>query len=175
MDFPHAPQGLLRRRTETWKLLLFSLVGFLQFLEWVGDSTFRARFISKFPDQASVGLVILVNDSHARARRRFSYAHEYAHALFDRTRPVTLTSADNAAELIEKRANVFAAAFLLPREGVIEVNSHVDRELRTQVTRLAIEAYRREEISRGRLLDLGKQLGIPGPKLVALAEAARTE
>ena len=56
-----------------------------------------------------------------------------------------------------------------------EVKSHMDRELRSQVTRLAIEAYRREEISRGRLLDLGKQLGISGPKLVALAEAARTE
>ncbi|MEK7877801.1 MAG: hypothetical protein AAB325_16615, partial [Pseudomonadota bacterium] len=51
----------------------------------------------------------------------------------------------------------------------------MDRELRSQVTRLAIEAFRREEISRGRLLDLGKQLGILGPKLVALAEAARSE
>jgi Zn-dependent peptidase ImmA (M78 family) len=219
--------------------------------------------------------VILVNDSHARARRRFSYAHEYAHALLDRTRPVTVTSADNAAELIEKRANAFAAAFLLPREGVIEVlaaldkgqpsrsdesvfdaatgghfdaqsrqaarsqlityqdaatlahrfgvsyqaavyrllslghvsraestellkreavgkdflealgmfddlegnevKSLMDRELRSQVTRLAIEAYRREEISRGRLLDLGKQVGIAGPKLIELAEAARSE
>lgn len=28
------------RRIETWKLLLFGLVGFFQFLEWVGDSTF---------------------------------------------------------------------------------------------------------------------------------------
>lgn len=56
-----------------------------------------------------------------------------------------------------------------------EVKSHMDRELRSQVTRLAIEAYRRDEISRGRLLDLGMQLGIPGPKLVALAEAAMME
>jgi hypothetical protein len=51
----------------------------------------------------------------------------------------------------------------------------MDRELRSQVTRLAIEAFRREEVSRGRLLDLSKLLGIPGTKLVALAEAARSE
>jgi Zn-dependent peptidase ImmA (M78 family) len=56
-------------------------------------------------------LVILVNSSPVRARRRFSYAHEYAHALLDRDRQVTVTSTDNAAELIEKRANAFAASF----------------------------------------------------------------
>jgi Zn-dependent peptidase ImmA (M78 family)/DNA-binding XRE family transcriptional regulator len=241
---------------------------------WACGANLPDKMSGLFLHHASIGLVILVNNSHARARRRFSYAHEYAHALLDRDRPVTVTSADNAAELIEKRANAFAAAFLMPREGVIEVLaaldkgqpsrsdetvfeatgghfdaqsrqaprsqrityqdaatlahrfgvsyqaavyrllslSHVsrvestellkreavgkdflealgmfddlegkegkllmDRELRSQVTRLAIEAYRREEISRGRLLDLGKQLGIPGPKLVALAEAARSE
>ena len=241
---------------------------------WACGADLPDKMSGLFLHHASIGLVILVNDSHARARRRFSYAHEYAHALLDRNRPVTATSADNAAELIEKRANAFAAAFLLPREGVIEVlealdkgqpsradetvfeatgghfdaqarqaprsqrityqdaatlasrfgvnyqvavyrllslrhisrvecdellkreavgkdflealdmfddlegnevKSHMDRELRSQVTRLAIEAYRRDEISRGRLLDLGMQLGIPGPKLVALAEAARME
>ena len=51
----------------------------------------------------------------------------------------------------------------------------MDRELRRQVAGLAIEAYRREQISRGRVLELGKQLGIPGPKLLTLAEAARAE
>ena len=242
---------------------------------WACGADLPDKMSGLFLHHASIGLVILVNDSHGRARRRFSYAHEYAHALFDRDRPVTVTSVDNAAELIEKRANAFAAAFLLPREGVIEVlasldkgqpsrsdetvfdaatgghfdaqsrqvprsqrityqdaatlahrfgvsyqaavyrllslrhvsraeceellkreavgkdflealgmfddlegkegKSLMDRELRSQVTRLATEAYRREEISRGRLLDLGKQLGIPGPKLVALAEAARSE
>ena len=53
--------------------------------------------------------------------------------------------------------------------------SLIERELRSQVARLAIEAYRREEISRGRLLDLAKLLDVPGAKLVAWAEAARAE
>ena len=50
-----------------------------------------------------------------------------------------------------------------------------DRELRSQIVRLAIEAYRREEISRGRLLDVGKALGMSGAKLIALGEAARAD
>ena len=32
----------------------------------------------------SIGFAILVNSSHPRGRKRFSYAHEYAHALLDR-------------------------------------------------------------------------------------------
>ena len=49
-----------------------------------------------------------------------------------------------------------------------------DRELVSQVVHLALEAYRRDEISRGRLIDLSKRLGIsPAKQLVALAEAAR--
>lgn len=48
-----------------------------------------------------------------------------------------------------------------------------DRELRNQVAYRAIEAYRREEISRGRLLELGKLLGLAGPKLLRLAAESR--
>ncbi len=242
---------------------------------WASGADLPEKMSGLFLHHSSIGLVVLVNATHSRARRRFSYAHEYAHALLDGDRPVTPTSADNAAELIEKRANAFAAAFLIPREGVAEMLASLDKgqpsrgeetvfdaatgthfdaqtrtapqsqrityqdaaslahrfgvsyqaavyrllslrhvsraqsdellgleavgkdflqalgmfddlegdeakslmdlELRRQVTRLAIEAYRREEISRGRLLGLGKPLGIPGAKLVALAEAARAE
>lgn len=48
-----------------------------------------------------------------------------------------------------------------------------DQELRSQLAHLAIEAYRREEISRGRLLELGRKLDLPGDELLDLAEAAR--
>lgn len=242
---------------------------------WASGADLPANMSGIFFRDASVGLAILVNARHARARRRFSYAHEYAHALLDREQPITPSSADIAEKLVEKRANAFAAAFLMPKEGVAETlaaldkgqpsrvdesvfdaatgghfdaqlrpaprsqeityqdaavlahrfivsyqaavyrllslrhvskdeadellsqegvgkdylraldmfddlegdedKSLVDRELRSQVARLAIEAYRRDEISRGRLLDLGKTLGITGGKLIALAEAARKE
>jgi len=46
-----------------------------------------------------------------------------------------------------------------------------DRELVSHVAYLAIEAFRREEISRGKLLEIGAKLDIAGDELVALAMA----
>jgi Zn-dependent peptidase ImmA (M78 family)/transcriptional regulator with XRE-family HTH domain len=67
----------------------------------------------------SIGLVILVNYDHPRTRKRFSYAHEYGHALLDRkSTSAIVTSKSNSLDFIERRANAFAAAFLMPREGV---------------------------------------------------------
>ncbi len=65
-----------------------------------------------------VGLFILANRRHAPVRRRFSFAHEYAHTLFDRRLLGTVSRAENRDELIEVRANAFAAVFLMPTEGV---------------------------------------------------------
>ena len=223
----------------------------------------------------SIGFAILVNASHPRGRKRFSYAHEYAHALLDRDRNIAISSTGNSSEMVERRANAFAAAFLMPRNGVYaalrgldkglpsrqeqtvfdvasgghmdaefrspagaqrinykdvtmlahrfgvsyqaalyrlkslrhishaqsrelldqeefgrqllrelsmfrdveepEARQYRDRELRSEIAHLAIEAYRREEISRGRVLELGRTLGMQGDVLLRLAEAARGE
>ena len=223
----------------------------------------------------SIGFAILVNSSHPKGRKRFSYAHEYAHALLDRNRNIAVSSTGNSSEMVERRANAFAAAFLMPRNGVyealrsldkglpsrqeqtifdvasgghtdaefrsparsqrinykdiamlahrfgvsyqaalyrlkslrhishaesqelleqedfgrqllrelsmfgdveeLEAREYPDRELRSEIAHLAIEAYRREEISRGRVLELGKTLGMKADILLRLAEAARAE
>jgi Zn-dependent peptidase ImmA (M78 family)/transcriptional regulator with XRE-family HTH domain len=227
-----------------------------------------------FINHPQTGTLIVVNFLHHKYRKRFSYAHEYAHALMDRDRAGTVSSRENSSELLEKRANAFAAAFLMPRGGVHQVlqtiqkdlpsrheqsvfdvategridaqlraepgsqvlgyqdvvriadwfkvsyqatvyrlrslgfvsaqecdslltqESHAngfrsmtslfdddaeekskkpDRELLTQVVSLAIEAFRREEISRGRVLELAKTLEVSGTQLLQLAEAAKTE
>ncbi|HYN36112.1 MAG TPA: XRE family transcriptional regulator [Actinomycetota bacterium] len=65
-----------------------------------------------------VGFVIVVNETHSRTRRLFSYGHEYCHALADRDRSATISRAANRDELIEVRANSFAAHFLMPERGV---------------------------------------------------------
>ena len=70
---------------------------------------------------SSIGKVILVNASHGNSRQRFSYAHEYAHALFDTDHQVLISDTKNSFELIEKRANSFAAAFLMPEEGITQI------------------------------------------------------
>ena len=48
-----------------------------------------------------------------------------------------------------------------------------DRALRSRLVRLAIEAFRREVISQGRLRDLGRKLDIDEDELLELAWAAR--
>jgi len=224
-----------------------------------------------FLNSSKTGLIILVNANHVISRKRFSYAHEYAHALFDRDESIRISSTKNNAEFVEVRANAFAAAFLMPAEGINEVlrslnkgkssrqdqvifdvsaNSKMnvesrsipysqnitfqdvaiiahhfsvsyhavvyrlrslniisqqeceqliakyqdgkyylsslnmfsdlenkeskelwDRELRSELSYLAIEAFRREEISRGRVIELGDAIGVGGKNLYELALA----
>lgn len=224
-----------------------------------------------FLNSAQTGMIILVNATHVKARKRFSYAHEYAHALFDRDENIRISRSENNAELIEVRANAFAAAFLMPADGMIEVlrnlskgklsreeqvlfdvstNSKIniesrsipfsqnitfqdiaiiahhfgvsyqaavyrlrslnyisseecdkliasyqdgkrflnsinmlsdiegkeekafwDRELRSELAYLTVEAFRREEISRGRVIELGDEIGIGGKELYYFALA----
>ena len=68
------------------------------------------------------GMGILANRNRGQApvRRRFSYAHEYGHALMDSEYRTSVTSRDNAEKVSEQRANAFAAAFLMPEDGVWE-------------------------------------------------------
>jgi Zn-dependent peptidase ImmA (M78 family)/DNA-binding XRE family transcriptional regulator len=66
----------------------------------------------------TVGLFVVANQRHHLLRRRFSYAHEYAHVLLDRARFGTISRTADRDELIEVRANTFAATLLLPDEGV---------------------------------------------------------
>jgi len=242
---------------------------------WTAATDLPDSLSGLFINHPTVGLAILVNGKHWPVRRHFSYAHEYAHALFDRDETVRTTRKDNASELMEKRANAFAAAFLVPAGGVAEQLRQIDKghpsrlaqiifdvannstieaelrsrpgsqaityqdvavvarqfgvsyeaavwrlkslnhisatetdaliaqretgkryikllgyfdlleedapaessdqELRGQLTRLAIEAFRQEEISRGRLIEIGRKLGIKGSELAELAEAARSD
>ncbi len=64
------------------------------------------------------GMAVLANLNQAPVRRQFSYAHEHGHALMDRDEAATVTSTHNAKTRTEQRANAFAAAFLMPEEGV---------------------------------------------------------
>ena len=240
---------------------------------WTAATDLPNGLSGLFVHHPSIGLAILVNVSHRPVRRRFSYAHEYAHALFDREKTITTTRTQNATELAEKRANAFAAAFLMPTEGVAdhlrqmdkgspsrhsqtlfdvandsmmetelrsrpgsqaityqdvasltrrfgvsyeaaawrlkslghigagetdalltkketgnrymrdlgfeglfeaEKNSEpAEQELRGQLVRLAVEAFRQEEISRGRLIEIAKKLFQNPSLLVEFAEATR--
>ncbi len=64
---------------------------------------------------------ILVNEKHEKNRtpqgRRFTLAHELCHLLLDREhgRPLAVASGPWAPHVVEKRANAFAAMFLMPK------------------------------------------------------------
>ncbi len=94
---------------------------------WTAATNLPNSLSGLFVNHSSIGLAILVNVHHAPVRRRFSYSHEYAHALFDRDQGITTTRSDNATQLAEKRANAFAAAFLMPAEGVAEHLRQIDK------------------------------------------------
>jgi Zn-dependent peptidase ImmA (M78 family)/transcriptional regulator with XRE-family HTH domain len=67
---------------------------------------------------ASIGSAIVVNARHDRVRQRFAMAHGYAHAVFASPGTTRACTRANAKELIERRADAFASAFVLPASGM---------------------------------------------------------
>lgn len=95
---------------------------------WVAGTDLPDKVSGLFWHHRSIGIAILVKAKDVRARQRFSYAHEYAHALMDRFgQTLNVSSTDNASDNIEKRANAFAAAFLMPKAGVSEFLQAMDK------------------------------------------------
>jgi Zn-dependent peptidase ImmA (M78 family)/transcriptional regulator with XRE-family HTH domain len=94
---------------------------------WCGATRLPSEISGLFLYHASMGRVVLINGLHTFVRKRFSYAHEYAHALFDTHQVVHISITTNAAELVEKRANAFAAAFLMPEDGIAEILTFLNK------------------------------------------------
>ena len=99
---------------------------------WTAATKLPAGLSGLFVNHSDVGLVILVNQRDLSVRKRFSYLHEFAHALFDRsdsfvmiTRFIWKTKPNDPVEI---RADAFAEAFLMPKEGVVEQLEKLDRE-----------------------------------------------
>lgn len=68
--------------------------------------------------ESGIGHFVVANNSHHYLRRRFSFAHEYCHVLLDREKVGIVSTQRESKELIEVRANSFAACFLMPEGGV---------------------------------------------------------
>ncbi|MDH0864009.1 XRE family transcriptional regulator [Mitsuaria sp. GD03876] len=71
--------------------------------------------------ESRIGAFVLFNEALNTARQRFALAHEYAHVLMDRHRLGSLSRIDQREDLIELRADAFAAEFLMPREDVVGI------------------------------------------------------
>lgn len=64
-------------------------------------------------------VLVVVNENHPPLRRRFSFAHECAHVLLDRSRGGVVSRIEDRNDAMEIRANAFAAALLMPSDGVL--------------------------------------------------------
>jgi hypothetical protein len=69
---------------------------------------------------SSIGSVIVVNANLDAARQRLTIAHGYAHAVIEPSGTIRVCTHANAKELIERRADAFAGALLLPASAVQE-------------------------------------------------------
>jgi Zn-dependent peptidase ImmA (M78 family) len=119
-------EKLAREVRETWKLGLDPIPNMTELLEEKGLKVLTVPL----PDRVSgftcmVGRgdgghdlpVIVVNDQFSLERRRLTLAHELAHRVID------TNSLEDKDE--EKAANLFAGAFLMPREHLLrEVGKH---------------------------------------------------
>ena len=70
---------------------------------------------------ASVNRALVVNATHDAVRQRLAIAHGYAHVVCDPMGTTRACTKANANELIERRAAAFAAAFLLPASGIVDM------------------------------------------------------
>lgn len=87
---------------------------------------------------ADVGALVVANLDHHILRRRFSFAHEYCHALLDRAQKAAISRAEDRDNVLEVRANAFAASLLMPAEGVQEF---VEGLAKGRASRLRAEVF----------------------------------
>ena len=113
---------------------------------WASGVEFPDDISGLFLSHSSIGMAIFANLTQSRNRKRFSYAHEYAHALMDRDTQVAVSQATNSSELVEKRANAFAAAFLMPAGGIAALLEDFDKGKPSRSGHIIFDAATAEQI-----------------------------
>lgn len=76
---------------------------------------------------------ILINSNRSVGHQSFTAAHEYCHYLEDMEETSVIIDNSNNKSPIEKRADSFAANFLMPKEGII---NFIDNVLKKQVKKI---------------------------------------
>ena len=92
-----------------------------------------------------LGSICMVNEKHPGLRKRFSLAHEYGHVLMDSDLGAVVSRAAESKELIEVRANVFAAGFLMPESGCLEMIRKIGKG---SASRESVEVFDGQDVTR---------------------------
>jgi Zn-dependent peptidase ImmA (M78 family) len=80
----------------------------------IGGDGFSGAF---FYDKENNSGKILINSNHTRGRQVFTAAHELCHYLLDKDKNIIIDNGEGKTDE-EKRADCFAANFLMPKDGV---------------------------------------------------------
>ena len=150
------------------------------------DKGLPSRLEQTILDVASGGHVEAEFRSPARSQRITykdiaMFAHHFGvsyQAALYRLKRIRHNSYPESRELLKQEdfgRRYLKAPSMFSDVGEPEQRHYWDRELRSEIAHLVIEAHRREEISRGRVLELSKTLRIDGGILLDLAEVARGE
>lgn len=128
------------------------------------DSGIRGVSLTGDGRHACIGLNHSYPFAHHPEVRRFTLAHELCHVLFDEDYgvPVAVASGPWAPEGLEKRANAFAAMFLMPTQLVRSTESKLRASLEERDGVAAVaEAL---AVSRRALLEHGRNVGLIRPE-----------
>lgn len=101
-----------------------------------------------------------VNTTEVTERQRFSLAHEYCHALLDHDRPAVISRQEENDELREVRANAFAAAFLMPYDGLHEYLLRLNKGLPARPREAVIPPKGDVRFAEGRLGPEATRMGL---------------
>lgn len=130
-EYLHKDQGRRAAAQERERLLLGNqpVGNVFEILRKQGVRLFRHRLEDAELSGVTIshpkaGVCVLVNCEDDLYRQFFSAAHEYAHVLFDReditSKGCVVSYRYTKQELVEIRANAFAADFLLPSAAVLK-------------------------------------------------------
>lgn len=130
----------------------------------VGATTFPPDVSGFMVNLGAPGFLCMVKDTDSDLRKRFSLAHEYGHVLMDARLKAVVSRASEIDELSEVRANVFAAAFLMPEQGCREMiraagkgcPSRDRTDVFDEVTVIRVEERGRQEEQQVQLYDAAR-------------------
>lgn len=89
-------------------------------------------------------MFMLVNSNSTRGRQHFTIAHELYHLFYDTCPKPHFCERNNDTSVTERSANMFASAFLIPRDGIISKVSTreiVDKEVHVETAIMLGQLY----------------------------------
>jgi len=125
--------------------------------------------------RARPGSQAITYQDAAMLARHFGVSYE---AVVWRLKSLNHIGAPDTAALMARKDSARRVIRLLGFIDLLDEDGALpppEPELRSQLMRLSVEAYRQEEISRGRLLELAQKLAIDGAELLELADATRSD